>query len=128
MEAEGFPITKSSPAPEIGPGIGPEIGPEIGRMNSRMNSPGISPQIGAQIGAGGEPRIGRGRDAQLGPRVHPLRWGLDHVRDPAHVLVRQQLARLGRVAWQGAQRLDPRLFTVEQISKAMLLLGTLALR
>ena len=65
MEAEGFPITKSSPAPEIGPGIGPEIGPEIGRMNS----PGISPQIGAQIGAGGEPRIGRGRDAQLGPRV-----------------------------------------------------------
>ena len=58
MEAEGFPITKSSLAPEIGPGIGPEIG--------RMNSPGISPQIGAQIGAGGEPRIGRGRDAQLG--------------------------------------------------------------
>ena len=61
MEAEGFPITKASPAPEIGPGIGPGIG--------RMNSPGISPQIGAQIGAEGEPRIGRGRDAQLGPRV-----------------------------------------------------------
>ena len=48
MEAEGFPITKSSPAPEIGPGIGPEIG--------RMNSPGISPQIGAQIGAQMESR------------------------------------------------------------------------
>ena len=60
MEAEGFPITKASPAPEIGPGICPEIG--------RMTSPRISPQIGAQIGAGGEPRIGRGRDAQLGPR------------------------------------------------------------